>query len=51
MPTKRSKLLKEKLISEDEHKVALEQIQKQTDAFTHKLNDLAKAKEEELMRV
>lgn len=45
------KLLKEKLISEDEHKVALEQIQKQTDAFTHKLNDLAKAKEEELMRV
>ncbi len=45
------KLLKEKLISEDEHKVALEQIQKQTDAFTQKLNDLAKAKEEELMRV
>ncbi|MCS7079240.1 MAG: ribosome recycling factor [Chloracidobacterium sp.] len=45
------KLLKEKLISEDEHKAALDQIQKHTDTFTQKLNDLAKAKEEELMRV
>ncbi|OYT73961.1 MAG: ribosome recycling factor [Chloracidobacterium sp. CP2_5A] len=45
------KLLKEKLISEDEQRTALDQIQKHTDAFTQKLNDLAKAKEEELMRV
>ncbi|MFQ3588845.1 MAG: ribosome recycling factor [Chloracidobacterium sp.] len=45
------KLLKEKLVSEDEQKAVLDQIQKHTDAFTQKLNDLAKAKEEELMRV
>jgi ribosome recycling factor len=43
------KLLKEKLISEDEERRALDEVQKLTDAYIQKVNDLAKAKEEEVL--
>lgn len=45
------KMLKDKQISEDEERNALDQIQKQTDLHTAKINDLAKHKEEELLKV
>ncbi len=45
------KLLKEKQISEDVERDALDQIQKATDGHISKINDLAKHKEEELMKV
>lgn len=45
------KLLKEKQISEDQEKDALDQIQKQTDLHIQKINDLAKHKEDEVMKV
>lgn len=45
------KLLKDKQISEDNERDALDQIQKQTDAHIAKINDLAKHKEEEIMKV
>jgi ribosome recycling factor len=45
------KLLKDKVISEDQNKDALDQIQKRTDGFITKLNDFAKQKEDEIMKV
>lgn len=43
------KLLKDKKVTEDEERDGLEQIQKHTDAYVEKINDLAKAKEHEIM--
>jgi len=45
------KLFKEKLITEDEEKRALEEIQKITDEFIKKVDELVKAKEQEIMKV
>ncbi len=45
------KLFKEKLITEDEEKKALEEIQKITDSFVKKVDELVKAKEQEIMKV
>ena len=45
------KLLKEKLISEDDDRRAHEEIQKMTDGQIGKLDQLAKAKEKELMEM
>jgi ribosome recycling factor len=45
------KILKDKLISEDEEHRALDDIQKLTDAYIQKVNDVAKAKEQEIMQV
>jgi ribosome recycling factor len=44
-------MLKDKSISEDDEKKALEEIQKLTDDFIKKLEDVAKAKEAEIMKV
>jgi len=45
------KLAKEKLISEDEDRKAHEEVQKMTDAHIAKLDQLAKAKEKELLEM
>jgi ribosome recycling factor len=45
------KLLKDKAISEDDEKKSLDEIQKLTDDFVRKLEDVAKAKEAEIMKV
>jgi ribosome recycling factor len=45
------KLLKDKAISEDDEKRSLEEIQKLTDSFTKKLDELAKAKEKEVLEI
>lgn len=45
------KLLKDKKISEDDEKRALDQIQKFTDQHTKRIDDLAKNKEEEILKV
>jgi len=45
------KMLKDKAISEDDEKTSLEEIQKLTDDFVRKLEDVAKAKEAEIMKV
>lgn len=45
------KLLKEKLISEDDERRALEEIQKMTDGYIQKLDQAAKAKEKDIMEV
>src|SRR5499427_5311845 len=45
------KMLKDKAISEDDEKNALAEIQKLTDDFVKKLEDVAKAKEAEIMKV
>lgn len=45
------KLVKDKLISEDDEKRSLEEIQKLIDAFTKKLDEAAKAKEKEIMEI
>ena len=45
------KMLKDKAISEDEEKKALDEIQKLTDDFIRKLEEVAKAKEAEIMKV
>jgi len=45
------KQLKDKLISEDEEKKSLDEIQKLTDDFVHKLEDVAKNKEQEILKV
>jgi ribosome recycling factor len=45
------KLLKEKKISEDDEKRALEEIQKITDEFTEKLETLGKVKEREILEL
>jgi len=45
------KQLKEKLISEDEEKKSLDEVQKLTDEFIHKLEAVATAKEQEILKV
>jgi ribosome recycling factor len=45
------KLMKDKTISEDEEKQALDQTQKLTDEHIHKLEEIAKKKEQEIMTV
>ena len=45
------KMLKDKGISEDEEKKSLDEIQKLTDDFIRKLEDVANAKEQEIMKV
>jgi ribosome recycling factor len=45
------KMLKDKAISEDEEKTALAEIQKLTDDYIKKLEEVAKAKEAEIMKV
>lgn len=48
---KLKKALKDKTISEDEEKDGLAEIQKLTDAFTARIAELAKHKEDEVMKV
>jgi ribosome recycling factor len=43
------KLMKDKAISEDEERRALDEIQKMTDSYTKRLDDLSKAKEKEIL--
>jgi ribosome recycling factor len=45
------KLLKDKSISEDEEKRSLDEMQKATDDYIHKLEDVAKKKEQEILTV
>ena len=45
------KLLKDKTISEDEERRALESIQKMTDGYIQKLDQVAKAKEKDILEV
>lgn len=45
------KMLKDKGISEDDEKQGLAEIQKLTDDFVHKLEDVAKKKEQEILTV
>ena len=45
------KLLKDKLISEDEERRALEDVQKTTDAHIAKIDQLAKAKEKDILDI
>jgi ribosome recycling factor len=45
------KLLKDKLISEDDERRAHDEIQKLTDGFTQKLEQAAKAKEKDILEV
>ncbi len=45
------RLLKDKTISEDEEKRALDQVQKQTDQHIKQIDDLAKHKEEEILKI
>ena len=45
------KLQKDKLISEDEQRQALESIQKLTDAEIGKIDSMAKAKEKEILEI
>jgi len=45
------KALKDKLVSEDEEKRALDEIQKITDDYIRKLEDVAKKKEQEILTV
>ncbi len=48
---KLKQMLKDKLVSEDEERGALADVQKLTDAHIEKLNDLAKQREAEVMHV
>ena len=45
------KQLKEKLISEDDEKKSLDEVQKLTDEFIHKLEEAARIKEQEILKV
>ena len=45
------KMLKDKHVSEDEERKALEEVQKLTDQYTAKVEELAKKKEEEILTV
>jgi ribosome recycling factor len=45
------KMLKEKEISEDDERFGLEEVQKLTNAFTGRIDELAKSKEQEIMHV
>jgi ribosome recycling factor len=44
-------MLKDKAITEDDEKRALDEIQKITDDHIHKLEDVAKKKEQEILTV
>lgn len=46
-----SKLQKDKVISEDEHFGAKDEVQKLTDKFVEKLDEVGKAKEKEIMEI
>jgi len=48
---KLKKMLKDKSISEDSERDGLEQIQKLTDTFISKIDELSKSKEHEIMSV
>ncbi|MBX3277271.1 MAG: ribosome recycling factor [Acidobacteria bacterium] len=48
---KLKKALKEKTVSEDEEKDGLSEVQKLTDAYVTKVSELAKHKEDEIMKV
>jgi ribosome recycling factor len=43
------KLLKDKAVSEDDERKGIEEVQKLTDSFVEKVNDAAKAKEQEVL--
>ena len=45
------KQLKDKLISEDDEKKSLDEVQKLTDEFIRKLEDIARTKEQEILKV
>ena len=45
------KLLKDKLISEDEERRALDEVQKMTDGYIQKLDQAAKGKEKEILEI
>lgn len=45
------KMLKDKAISEDDEKRSLDEIQKLTDEFIHKLEEVARKKEQEIMTI
>jgi len=45
------KMLKDKQVSEDEERKALDEVQKLTDQYTAKVEDMAKKKEEEILTV
>lgn len=45
------KMLKEKLVSEDEERGGLDEVQKMTNAFVAKIDELAKHKEQDIMSV
>ena len=45
------KMLKDKQVSEDEERKALDEVQKLTDQYTAKVEELAKKKEEEILTV
>ena len=45
------KLLKDKMISEDDERRALDEIQKMTDGSINKLDQAAKVKEKEIMEI
>jgi len=45
------KLLKDKVISEDEERRALDEIQKLTDTYTQKIDQASKAKEKEILEL
>lgn len=45
------KLMKDKKITEDEEKKALDEIQKTTDAFMQKIDQAAKVKEKEILKI
>lgn len=45
------KLMKDKLISEDDEKRSLEEIQKLTDSYAKKLDEAAKGKEKEILEI
>jgi ribosome recycling factor len=48
---KLKRALKDKAISEDQEKDGLDEVQKLTDQYTAKINELSKHKEEEIMKV
>jgi len=45
------KMLKDKLVSEDEERSGLDDVQKLTNTFVSKIDDLAKHKEQDIMSV
>jgi len=45
------KMLKDKAVSEDDERYGLEEVQKQTNTYTGKIDELAKTKEQEIMSV